>query len=53
MRNRRLRTPFYIKNEFDGEVVQVKENFEIKMVDESTAKKILGIQGWFLRGEKR
>ena len=31
----------------------MKENFEIKMVDESTAKKILGIQGWFLRGEKR
>lgn len=29
------------------------ENFEIKKVDEETEKKLLGIMGWFLRGEKR
>lgn len=31
----------------------MKDNFEIRAVDEATAKKILGIQGWFLKGEQR
>ena len=31
----------------------MSNDFEISMVDESTAKKILGIRGWFLKGEKR
>ena len=30
-----------------------KEKFTIESVDEQTEKKLLGIQGWFLRGEKR
>lgn len=30
-----------------------KDNFVIETVDKETEKKLLGIRGWFLRGEKR
>lgn len=30
-----------------------REKFTVETVDEQTEKKLLGIQGWFLRGEKR